>query len=387
MITVSHPTGNQFVRALIDGLQKAGTLNAFFTTLATRSGRRHYNLPRTKIHTRPLRESLRLLSQRFGIPLLTTHETGWASTDAVYQDLDRMVARWIAKHPGTNTVYAYEDGALETFRTAQRIGLKTCYELPIAYWETSRRLLQEEADRFPEWEPTLFSTRNSEEKFQHKTEELALADQVICPSQFVWESLPISARKKCKVSEFGSPPLRPLQSRPMNQRLRILFAGTLSQRKGLADLFAAMKLLNRSDIELVLMGSLAAPMNFYRNQFAGFVYEPPRPHPAVLDLMSTCDFLVLPSIVEGRALVQQEALSCGLPLLITAHTGGADLIEEEKTGFLVPIRAPEAIAEKITWFADHRPLLSKMRKASQEKAAEYSWEKYAEKILRGINRI
>lgn len=384
MITLSHPTGNQFVRALLDGLQSAGVLNAFFTTLSTRAGRRYYDLPRTKIRTRPQRESVRLIAQRLGWNAFTTHETGWASTDAVYQDLDRAVARWIQTPAGKSDVYAYEDGALETFRAAKQLGLKTCYELPIAYWETCHRLLQEEAERFPEWEPTLFSTRDSEGKFQRKTEEISLADRIICPSQFVWDSLPAAARDKCTIAEFGSPLPRPLQPRPTGQCLRLLFAGTLSQRKGLADLFAAMHLLNRSDVELVIMGSLVAPMSFYRNHFAGFTYEPPRSHSAVLDLMSTCDLLVLPSIVEGRALVQQEALSSGLPLLVTANAGGADLITEGQTGFLVPIRAPAAIAEKIAWFADHRSQLSMMRKASQDKAAEYTWKKYSEKILREI---
>src|SRR3989442_15995027 len=110
-----------------------------------------------------------------------------------------------------------------------------------------------------------------------------------------------------------------------------------------------MKLVKPSDAELVVMGSLILPMQFYRNQCEHFIYEPPRPHPEVLRLMRTCDVLVLPSIVEGRALVQQEAMACGLPVIATKNAGGDDLIEEGRTGFLVPIRSPETIAEKINW--------------------------------------
>ena len=57
---------------------------------------------------------------------------------------------------------------------------------------------------------------------------------------------------------------------------------------------------------------------------------------------------MLPSIVEGRALVQQEALSCGLPIIVTPNAGGEDLVEEGITGHLVPIRSPEKIAEAIS---------------------------------------
>src|SRR6478609_6419665 len=128
----------------------------------------------------------------------------------------------------------------------------------------------------------------------------------------------------------------------------------MTQRQGLADLFAALKLLKQDDFELVVMGSLMAPLDFYRKQFRDFVYETPRPHDKVLDLMETCDVLVMPSIVEGRALVQQEAMSRGAILIATANAGAPDLVEDGTAGFLVPIRSPEAIAEKLMWMADHR---------------------------------
>jgi glycosyltransferase involved in cell wall biosynthesis len=155
----------------------------------------------------------------------------------------------------------------------------------------------------------------------------------------------------------------------------------MSQRKGLADVFAAVRLLSTRQIELVVIGSRAAPEAFYRRQFPDFLYEPPRPHREVLELMASCDLLVLPSLVEGRALVQQEALACGLPLIVTPNAGGEDLIVEGETGFLVPIRAPEEIAKRIEYFAAHRTDLEEMRRFCQAKAAEYSWDCYAGRIL------
>ena len=46
--------------------------------------------------------------------------------------------------------------------------------------------------------------------------------------------------------------------------------------------------------------------------------------------MSRHDALLMPSIVEGRALVQQEALSCGLPVIATSNAGGEDLVMKER---------------------------------------------------------
>jgi glycosyltransferase involved in cell wall biosynthesis len=161
----------------------------------------------------------------------------------------------------------------------------------------------------------------------------------------------------------------------------------MSQRKGLGDLLAAMRMLNRNDVELVVMGSPQAPMEFYRNEFNAFIFEPGRPHAQVLELMRTCDVFCLPSIVEGRALVMQEAMSQGLPLIITPNTGGEDLIDEGMTGFLVPIRRPDLIAGKISWLADHRPALPEMSRAAQAKAGELTWKMYCQTIVNAVRDL
>ena len=132
------------------------------------------------------------------------------------------------------------------------------------------------------------------------------------------------------------------------------------------------------------MGSLVLPVRFYRKEFASFIYEPPRDHPAVLRLMRSCDVLILPSIVEGRALVQQEAMACGLPLIVTRNAGGEDLVIDGKTGIPRAPGAPGALAEKIQWFLENRDQLPAMSSAARAKAAELTWLAYSEKILHAI---
>jgi glycosyltransferase involved in cell wall biosynthesis len=191
------------------------------------------------------------------------------------------------------------------------------------------------------------------------------------------------------VAPFGSPITGAVDSSQYKSEnkirpLRVLFAGSMGQRKGLGDLFAAMKILNTKQIELIVMGSLLAPMEFYRQQFEDFTYEPGRPHEEVLALMKSCDIFCLPSIVEGRALVMQEAMSQGLPLIITPNTGGEDLILEGKTGFLVPISSPQAIAEKLNWFLENRRAIPDMAKFAQKHAAKYTWAAYGNGVGNAI---
>src|SRR4051812_46072676 len=246
MVLLVHPFGNAFVRALLQSLEEAGMLARFVTTLGWSNYsypelsdhirgklRRNYPLPAERIDIHPLRESIRLLASGLKLQNLIRHEHGWASIDKVWGAIDRTSARCLRKHAyGSNVraVYAYEDCAVESFRAARDLGIRCIYDLPIAYWETSQRLLREEADRYPDWEPTLLATQDSSEKLSRKTRELELADLVVCPSEFVRESLPEHKKSsgRCVVAPFGTPGIEspdvPVPSSAAGP-LRVLFAG------------------------------------------------------------------------------------------------------------------------------------------------------------------
>lgn len=409
---VSHPTSNQNNRAILNGLYRANMLYMFYTTIAafpkdflfrlskfssfSEVSRRSFD-PELKglTTTTPFLEFGRLISARMGFERLIKHEVGIFSIDSVYQNLDKRVANSLCKHSeqGLEAIYAYEDCAHQSFYEAKKLGLKCFYDLPIAYWETGKLLLLEEAERFPDWAITFSAgIKDSEEKLEHKTKELELADVVVLPSKFVRDSLPVwASNKKVIMSPFGSPQSnfegKPLKKDDSLKPLRVLFVGSMSQRKGLADLFQAIKMINSSLVELVVLGSLQAPLEFYKDNLNNFTYERGRPHQEVLKLMRTCDIFCLPSLVEGRALVMQEAMSQGLPLIITPNTGGEDLVIEGETGFLVPVRSPECIAEKIIWFLENRDRIPIMSKSAQQHAMNYTWEKYTDTIINQLKQL
>jgi glycosyltransferase involved in cell wall biosynthesis len=103
--------------------------------------------------------------------------------------------------------------------------------------------------------------------------------------------------------------------------------------------------------------------------------------------MRSCGVFVLPSIVEGRALVQQEAMACGLPVIATKNAGADDMILDGETGFLVPIRSPDSIAEKISWCAANRSLINGMSIAARKRAAEFTWRAYGESIVAAVRDL
>jgi colanic acid/amylovoran biosynthesis glycosyltransferase len=82
----------------------------------------------------------------------------------------------------------------------------------------------------------------------------------------------------------------------------------------------------------------------------------------VADLMSKADILVAPSVtskdgdMEGIPVVIMEAMARGLPVLSTLHSGIPELVEDGKSGFLVPERDPMALAERLTYLLEHQNL-------------------------------
>lgn len=411
-LIISHPTANNFSRAVAYRFEQEDMLHEFYTTIASFPGdflnklqtisflseiqRRNFELAiKPYTHSMPWFEIGRILSQKLGLNYLVRNEYGMFSVDAVYRKLDKKIASGLQqsiKH-GVNGVYAYEDGALATFSNAKKLGIKCIYDLPIAYWETGKKLMAEEANRLPAWAETLGGgLLNSVDKLERKKRELELADLVIVPSKFVKDSLPHWAKdKKVIVAPFGTP-LKNSSSlsdtkKDISGRLRVLFVGSMSQRKGLGDLFDAVKQLNNPNIELVVMGEPQAPMDFYKSEFPNFKYEHVRPNHEVLALMQSCDVFCLPSIVEGRALVMQEAMSQGLPLIITSNTGGEDLIIEGETGFIVPIRSPTEIAIRLNWFLENRSEIPRMGNMAKLHAQKYTWRKYADLIVEAIKEL
>jgi glycosyltransferase involved in cell wall biosynthesis len=95
--------------------------------------------------------------------------------------------------------------------------------------------------------------------------------------------------------------------------------------------------------------------------------------------MSSSHVLVLPSIDEGLALLQGELMACGCPVLATANTGAEDLFTEGVEGFIVPIRDPDALLERLQQLADDPALQQRMSQAALLRVQNLGgWRQYGD---------
>ncbi len=392
MILLSHPTGNANVRGALRAFDEVGLLAGYFTTLgftpeqlarmpaglARRLQRRSYILPEDKLSTRPLREALRLASKgRF------------VSVDAVYTDLDHHVARQIESGhiPGaTRAVYAYEDGADATFTAAQNHGLHRIYEQPIGYWRAARRIQEEEAELQPAWAPSLDALRDASAKLDRKDRELSQAECVVAASTFTRETLNEypGALSTVTVIPYGCIANDAPPEPPTPGKLRALFVGGLSQRKGLSYLFEAVTGME-SALELTVVGRRpATPCPALDTALAKHRWIETLPNDEILALMRRSDVFIFPSLFEGFGLVLTEALSQGLPIIATPHTAAPDIITDGREGFIVPIRDATTIREKLELLADDTDRLAAMKEAAWQRSRELTWSRYAQRLVEAV---
>lgn len=393
-VLLSHPTGNQNVRNALKSLVEHEMLAEFWTTfvwpqdsawnmvlpsrLRVQLARRSISeAPARLVRSLPWREMVRLCAR--GIPvanLLCAGERPF-SVIGMYRNFDGRVARRL-RTLKPQVVYAYEGGALQTFREARQRGIVTIHEQPSSYWHWARKLLADEAERSPDFAELLPNLRDSDGHLEWKDEELRLADYVFVPSAHVKRTLAgVVPEEKIRVIPYGAPPVRErkLLNLDPRQPLKVLFVGNLGQYKGIGYLLQAIDMLG-SQVELTLVGKRLRPNAKVDEACRRWRWFETVPHSQVLDVMQQSDVLVLPSLTEGCALVVLEAIACGLPVVVTPNTGSLSFVRDEIEGFVVPICRPDAIAERLNALAVDRQLLAEMSMQAQITAAKNSWENY-----------
>ena len=94
-------------------------------------------------------------------------------------------------------------------------------------------------------------------------------------------------------------------------------------------------------------------------------------HDEIAGLLADSDILLAPSVTgedgdkEGIPVAIMEAMAIGLPVLATEHSGIPELIEDGISGFLVPERDVDSLAEKLDYLAGHPEVWPEMGRAGR----------------------
>ena len=404
-ILVVHPTGNQNSRAVARGLANDDSLHTFITALNIKS--ENYKWLPTKIYTELKRrdfseikgnkksgasflECLRLIANKLKIKSLIEHEIGFASVDNIYISTDKYAVKYLEKNSkDIDSVYCYEDGALETFKIAKKLGIKCIYELPIGYWRTHHKLNEEEIKLQAKWKDTWIATEDSQKKLEKKDLELALADEIIVASSFTKKTLDDYPNDLAPITviPYGCP--KPISANDRkwykaSDKLKVLYVGGLSQRKGISYMLEALNNVEEK-ISFSYIGSGNAN-DLIKSTFPSANYLGTMAHEEVLNQMKNHDVLIFPSLFEGFGMVITEAMSQGMVVIATDHTALLD-IADDSSSITVPIRDSKSIENALVKLLEDPSLVQTMGKEALNKASKYQWKDYEKNISNIIQEI
>ena len=98
------------------------------------------------------------------------------------------------------------------------------------------------------------------------------------------------------------------------------------------------------------------------------------------DIYRGADCFVLASRHDSFGMVVVEAMACGLPAIVSEMVGAREVIEEGKSGWVVPLSNAPALAERMAWCVENRAALAAMRPAARTAAEGYGWDRYGERL-------
>ena len=290
--------------------------------------------------------------------------------------------------------WGFQGSCLESLKKANEMQAHSICEMTIAHLPYAQKLLNEEAALHPEWADSIDFTSFPASYEKRLVEEPHEAKKVIAISEFLKTTLIDGGinSQKIKVIPLGFdisairyvPGTISLQNRP----LRLLYAGRITQRKGMKYLLEAMKSFSGRDVELHIIGNIhggGTAFSQYKNLYH---FKPGVTQQVLFGLYANYDALVFPSVLEGFGLVSIEAMGAGLPVITTPNTNATELVKDGKNGYVIPIRDTQAIIKAITSLRNLTDdQFVAMRESARATALKYTWEVHRQKVSEMITEL
>lgn len=370
---------------LAEQLERHGLLDTFYTTYAYQK-----NVAARRFIRRIDLEKIPAGKISTNLPVGALHK--WYhdkyQTNAWFES---SVAKKLQKNKTARVFIGWSGMSLQALRQARKQGMITVLERGSSHICFQNNILQEEYLKFGK------NFEIDKRVIEKELKEYEEADYISVPSDFVKQTFAAYGvnENKIVVNAYGASTHFATVEAPAagkKDKFIVVYLGTLSIRKGLIYLFKALQQLSivDKDLEVWYIGSVAAEMKEiveeYKKpnwKFFGHV-----DHYTLKDHLSRCDVGVQCSLEEGLSMVIPQMMSCGVPVIVTPNSGGGNIIRDNVNGCIVPVRSPEAIAERIDYLYNNREFLGHMKQAAEIDIRQgYTWDDYGNRYVSFINQL
>jgi len=340
-------------------------------------------IPQEKIKTFPWLETLYLGINRIDIfNHKMRRELAWWS----HRSFDGYVRNAM---PNGDILFALSSSVLEAAKKMQSLGGKFVCDRGSSHIQYQNKILQEEYRRwkvdFSGVDPRFIAT--DEECYD-------VADFITVPSLFVYRTFlehGVEESKLRRIPYGVDLDLYKKVADPAPEWFDVLFVGQVSFRKGIPYLLEAYKRFRHPKKRLTIVGAIQPEIKTYLGRqeigddirFLGIV-----PQTELKNIMSSSHVMILPSIEEGLALVQAQAMACACPVIGTENSGAEDLFEDDIEGFITPIRDTDTIVDRLGEMADNPLKRQKMSEAALTRVKNLGgWDTYGDQMVNMFTQL
>jgi glycosyltransferase involved in cell wall biosynthesis len=298
------------------------------------------------------------------------------------------VARHLSKQkldPQVDHFFGFDSASLETLEMLNARGIFTVVD-QIDPGRTEEEIVFEESRKFPGWQHT--PGRIPESYFKRLDREWALADMVLVNSEWSRQALMrqgVPDAKICIVPLAYEPEAVYVRPKPpASGRLRVLWLGTVNLRKGIQYLVQAAKELVDIDVEFIIAGPIEISDEAVKNSPKNVQYLGRVTRDRTAEVYRDADVFILPTMSDGFAITQVEAMGYGLPVITTPNCG--DVVTDGVDGLIVPAGDAHALAQAVAKLNGDRELLRDMSRQAIQKVGRFRLPNQSDQIEMEVRR-
>jgi alpha-maltose-1-phosphate synthase len=353
--------------------------------------RHHLEIPGPAVQTVPSFDFLLRLESRCGEgrPGIARALARWRTNR-----FDIKLARTINR-VRPDVLFAFSDvGSMAALPLCRRLGIKTIVSMVHGDVREEQSVLARETRSSADFMRIYLGNGDLDLSLlawfhERRLRDLELADRVLVPSHHIAETLVRlgTPAGKVRVIPYAADcrRFRPKAGKRHGPECTFLFAGGISQRKGIKYLLEAWRRIRRPGWRLELLGPMPSdlgPLEPYLD-----IIEPLGrvSHSDMPARLASADVFVFPSLFEGSAVVTYEALACGLPSIVTP--GAGSVVRDGIDGFVVPSSEVDSLAKRMEQLGNDPELRAHMAKAARSRALAFDWPRYHDALNAAVNEL
>jgi len=305
--------------------------------------------------------------------------------------LSKITAKTL-ENSNISAVYGYDTAAVEIFKTAKCKGFFNALEQCVAPRKAQIKMHKVFEHQYGQSFKKEIQCCEILEK--REQEEWSLSDTILVPSSYVRNQMLLAGVQdnKIKLVPYGFeipqniPPIETMINKRMENReiFKILFVGNSSLRKGIQDIAKIAKILETENIEFRIAGAIDSSIIKWFNidkmkniKLMGILDKQ-----RLYEEYQNADMFILPSYLEGSAMVILEALSFGLPVVTTEESGSC--ITSGIDGFVCKAGEVETMVSNIENLMNETELRYKISHRTTELLQNSSFQNYHKNLINAL---